>query len=52
LGTANPVEAIVAEAAQGRGVLHVIDGNSPVGVERETGAQNRRDFLRKIAHKV
>src|ERR1700687_5661879 len=46
--TANPVEVIVAETEQGRGVLGVIDGSSPKGIETEQDAQNRRDFLRKI----
>src|SRR5579864_4893837 len=49
--TANPVEVIVAETEQGRGVLGVIDGSSPKGVESEQDAQNRRDFLRKIGYK-
>jgi adenosine/AMP kinase len=49
--TANPVEVIVAETEQGRGVLGVIDGNSPKGVETETDAQHRREFLRKIGYK-
>lgn len=49
--TANPVEVIVAETAQGRGVLGVIDGSSPKGVEDEAGAKWRHDFLRKIGYK-
>ncbi len=49
--TANPVEAIVAETAQGRGILGVVDGASPKGVENEAEAQFRRDFLRKIGYK-
>jgi len=49
--TANPVEVIVAETAQGRGVLGVIDGSSPKGVEDETGARWRHDLLRKIGYK-
>jgi len=49
--TANPVEVIVAETEQGRGVLGVVDGSSPKGVESEADAQNRRDFLRKIGYK-
>jgi len=49
--TANAVEVIVAETEQGRGVLGVIDGSSPIGVETEADAQNRRDFLRKIGYK-
>ena len=49
--TANPVEVIVAETEQGRGVLGVVDGSSPKGVESEADAQARRDFLRKIGYK-
>ena len=49
--TANPVEVIVAETDQGRGVLGVVDGSSPKGVESEADAQARRDFLRKIGYK-
>jgi adenosine/AMP kinase len=49
--TANPVEVIVAETAQGRGVLGVVDGLPPKGVEDETGARWRHDFLRKIGYK-
>lgn len=49
--TANPVEVIVAETEQGRGVLGVIDGSSPKGVEAEEHVTARRDFLRKIGYK-
>src|ERR1700730_3262148 len=49
--TANPVEVIVAETEQGRGVLGVIDGSSPKGVESADDARNRREFLRKIGYK-
>jgi len=49
--TANPVEVIVAETAQGRGVLGVVDGASPKGVEDEAGARWRHDLLRKIGYK-
>ena len=49
--TANPVEVIVAETEQGRGVLGVIDGSSPKGVESDDDARNRREFLRKIGYK-
>jgi uncharacterized protein len=49
--TANPVEVIVAETEQGRGVLGVVDGSSPKGVESDADAQNRREFLRKIGYK-
>jgi uncharacterized protein len=49
--TANPLEAIVAETAQGRGILGVIDGFSPKGIESEEDAKTRREFLRKIGYK-
>jgi len=49
--TANPVEVIVAETAQGRGVLGVIDGSSPKGVEGPTDVEWRHDLLRKIGYK-
>jgi hypothetical protein len=49
--TANPVNAIVAETEQGRGILGVIDGASPKGVETEKDAQNRKEFLRRIGYK-
>jgi uncharacterized protein len=49
--TANPVEVIVAQSEQGRGVMGVIDGSSPLGVESEKDAQARHDFLRKIGYK-
>ena len=49
--TANPVEVIVAETAQGCGVLGVVDGSSPKGVEGEADAKWRHDLLRKIGYK-
>jgi adenosine/AMP kinase len=49
--TANPVEAIVAESAQGRGVLGVIDGTPPKGVESADDARKRHEFLRMIGYK-
>ncbi len=49
--TANPVEVIVAETGQGRGILGVIDGSSPQGVETADDAEARRGFLRKIGYK-
>ena len=50
--TANPVEVIVAESRQGRGVLGVIDGMAPKGVEKQKDKQERREFLRKIGYKL
>ncbi|MFH1502421.1 MAG: adenosine-specific kinase [Candidatus Eisenbacteria bacterium] len=49
--TANPVEVLVAETAQGRGVLGVVDGSSPAGVEGPEDASARREFLRTIGYK-
>ena len=46
--TANPLQVIIAESAQGRGVIGVIDGGSPVGVEDETGEQWRKNLLRNV----
>lgn len=50
--TANPVEVIVAETNQGRGVLGVIDGSSPIGLETEADAEWRHNLLRKIGYKL
>jgi adenosine/AMP kinase len=49
--TANPVEIVVARSEQGQGVLGVIDGSSPKGVEGPTDAAWRHDLLRKIGYK-
>jgi uncharacterized protein len=49
--TANPVEVVVAESEQGRGVMGVIDGFSPKGVETAGDADHRRAFLRMIGYK-
>lgn len=49
--TANPVTVIVAESEQGRGVLGVIDGACPKGIETSEDAARRREFLRKIGYK-
>ncbi|MDN3514115.1 MAG: adenosine-specific kinase [Candidatus Brocadia sp.] len=50
--TANPVQVIVAETEQGRGILGVIDGHSPRGVEDEKDIHDRKQFLRKIGYKL
>jgi adenosine/AMP kinase len=49
--TANPVEVVVAETTLGRGVLGVIDGESPKGLESAEDVEARRGFLRKIGYK-
>jgi uncharacterized protein len=49
--TANPVEVIVAETKQGRGILGVIDGVKTTGMESEKDIVHRKEFLRKIGYK-
>jgi adenosine/AMP kinase len=49
--TANPLEVVVAESEQGKGILGVIDGQKPLGVEDEKGAEWRKSLLRKIGYK-
>lgn len=50
--TANPLEVIVAETEQGRGILGVIDGFKTKGVETEKDVEARKEFLRKIGYKL
>jgi len=50
--TANPLQVVIAESPQGRGILGVIDGASPKGVEDEGGISWRKSFLRKIGYKL
>lgn len=50
--TANPVEVIVAETAQGRGILGVVDGFSPRGVETAADMVARQTLLRQIGYKL
>ncbi|HOF02687.1 MAG TPA: adenosine-specific kinase [Atribacterota bacterium] len=50
--TANPVEVIVSETEQGRGILGVIDGAVPQGVEKEEDVEKRKKFLRTISYKL
>jgi adenosine/AMP kinase len=49
--TANPVEVIIAETEQGRGIIGVIDGFKTKGIETETDIKERKDFLRAIGYK-
>src|SRR5262245_51018944 len=49
--TANPLSVVVGEEGDGRAVLGVIDGQSPLGVETEKDAASRRDLLRTIGYK-
>ena len=50
--TSNPVEVIVARTQQGGGILGVIDGGAPLGVESKTDEPKRKEFLRKIGYKL
>lgn len=50
--TANPVEVVVAETQQGKGVIGVIDGFPPKGVETAEDKMHRKEFLRKIGYKL
>lgn len=50
--TANPVEVLVAQTEQGRGILGVVDGFSPKGVEDENGIAWRKNLLRRFGYKL
>ncbi|EHP41442.1 hypothetical protein OR16_19800 [Cupriavidus basilensis OR16] len=50
--TANPTEVVVAQTAQGRAVLGVVDGASPLGLETEADIAWRRNLLREIGYKL
>ena len=50
--TANPVEVVIAETDQGRGIMGVIDGGKSKGIEDSSGIAWRKDFLRKIGYKL
>jgi len=50
--TANPTQVIVVQTEQGRGILGVVDGASPVGVEDEEGVAWRKGLLRAIGYKL
>lgn len=50
--SANPIEVIVVETEQGRGVLGVVDGESPLGFESEEDKKKRKELLRKIGYKL
>jgi uncharacterized protein len=49
--TANPLNVVIAEDDQGRGIMGVIDGLKSKGIEMETDIRERKDFLRKIGYK-
>ncbi len=50
--TANPVQVVLAETEQGRGILGVIDGVKTKGVETDEDVKKRKDFLRMIGYKL
>ena len=50
--TANPTEVLVCQTEQGRGILGVVDGSAPKGVEGAEDIAWRKDFLRKIGYKI
>lgn len=50
--TANPLSVVLAETAAGRGILGVIDGGSPLGIESAADVTERRDLLRSIGYKL
>jgi adenosine/AMP kinase len=50
--TANPIEVLIAETSQGRGIIGVVDGFASKGIETEADIRERREFLRKIGYKL
>jgi adenosine/AMP kinase len=50
--TSNPVEVVIAESEQGRGIMGVIDGFKTKGIETEADIIERKEFLRKIGYKL
>ncbi len=50
--TANPLEVVVAETEQGRGIMGVVDGFKSKGIENKENLDERRQFLRKIGYKL
>jgi adenosine/AMP kinase len=50
--TANPVEVILAESEQGRGILGVIDGSRSLGIEDDAQRADRKALLRKFGYKL
>ena len=50
--SANPLEIIIAETEQGRGIIGVVDGLKTKGIENEQNVKERRDFLRRIGYKL
>ena len=50
--TANPLEVLIVETEQGKGIIGVVDGFKPVGIETEKDVEFRKKFLRKIGYKL
>jgi len=50
--TANPLEVLIAETSQGRGIVGVVDGLKSKGIETDKEVVERRQFLRKIGYKL
>ena len=50
--TANPVQLVIAETDQGRGILGVVDGEPPKGIESDEDIETRKAFLRSIGYKL
>lgn len=50
--TANPIEVLIAKTEQGRAIIGVVDGHTPLGVEGEEEIKERKEFLRKIGYKL
>ena len=50
--TANPVEVLVAETEQGRGIVGVVDGEPPLGVETDADVAERKELLRRFGYKM
>jgi adenosine/AMP kinase len=52
VATANPLEVVIAETAQGRGIVGVVDGLRSKGIETDANVKDRREFLRRIGYKL
>jgi len=52
VATANPLEIIIAETEQGRGIVGVVDGSRSKGIEAQEDIKARKEFLRKIGYKL
>lgn len=50
--TANPLQVVIVETTQGRGILGIVDGSSPLGVEDESDVAARRELLRTLGYKT